>query len=253
MHSPVRVLIVDDEEDARKKIALFLKNQADFEIVGEAKDGEEALTLAYSLVPDLIFLDVQMPRVDGFTVAANLIDDPKIRVIFVTAFDRYAVGAFELNAVDYLLKPFDRERFESALKRFSASTRNGQSERIPILIKSYREKSHYPAKLVFRSDAGLQLVSISRIEWVESSGNYVKVCSKDHAFLARQTMVSVQNQLPAAKFIRIHRSFLVNMDRVSRVRALQKSDYEVKMESGAKLRLSRTYANDFLTRFKRPD
>jgi two-component system, LytTR family, response regulator len=253
MHSPARVLIVDDEEDARNKIALFLKKQAGFEVVGEAKDGEEALTLAYSLVPDLIFLDIQMPRTDGFTVAANLVDDPRIRVIFVTAYDRYAVGAFELNAVDYLLKPFDRERFESALKRFSRSTCNDQSERIPMLIKSYRENSHYPEKLVFRSDTGLELVSISRIEWVESSGNYVKVCLKDHAFLARQTMVSVQNQLPDTTFVRIHRSFLVNIDRVSRIRSLQKGDYEVEMESGAKLRLSRNYANDFLTRFRRPE
>ena len=114
MSSAVRVLIVDDEEDARNKIARFLERYDDYEVVAEAANGEEALKLVDSLDPDLIFLDIQMPRVDGFTVAANLIDESKASVVFVTAYDQYAVGAFELNAVDYLLKPFDRERFASA-------------------------------------------------------------------------------------------------------------------------------------------
>ena len=252
MRSIVRVLVVDDEEDARNKIELFLKSHDNYEIVGKASDGEEALKLAHSLAPDLIFLDVQMPRVDGFTVAANLVSDSSVGIIFVTAYDRYAVGAFDLSAVDYLLKPFDRDRFARALERFEATRDRDHSTVIPALIKNYRDHCSYPEKLVFRSESGLELVSISSIEWVESSGNYVKVCLLEHAFLTRQTMASIENQLPGRTFIRIHRSHLVNTDLVARVRSLQKGDYRVEMESGARLRLSRNYAKEFFEVIKRP-
>ncbi len=243
----VKVLIVDDELPARQKLRLFLEEKTNFEVIGEAKNGVETLQKVDLFKPDLIFLDIQMPKLDGLAVASNLENNPDVNIVFVTGFNEYAIKAFELNAVDYLLKPFDKGRLDKTLQRFIEKSRAAYS--IPKLVQDYRSKLDYPEQLLFKTETGIQVVKVSDIEWVESSGNYVKVCLSANAFIARQTLTTVQSQLSPTQFIRIHRSHIINISQVTKAISLSKGDYTIVLKSGTELRLSRSYKDAFFKLF----
>ena len=246
-----RALIVDDEPPAREKLAYFLKSESDFDVVGEAGNGVEALEQIELLKPDVVFLDIQMPELDGISVAANLEDCDDLKIVFVTGFNEFAIQAFELNAVDYLLKPYDRERLQKSLQRL----RRRQSQNRPTLdklISDYRSGEVYAEQLMFKTEADIRVINSADIQWAEASGNYVKICTRQTAFIARQTLVNFQSQLDPKSFVRIHRSHLVNVASVVQLSSLSKGDFELLLTDGTRLRLSRSYKDDFFALFDAP-
>ena len=243
------VLVVDDEPAARQKLIFFLQEHKDFRVVAQAQNGVEALECIEKYSPALVFLDIQMPLLDGMSVASNLEYDKKTAIVFVTGFNEYAIKAFELNAVDYLLKPYDKGRLAKTLTRFREYTGTISEYNIPKIIQDYRAEQHFPEKLLFKSEGAIEVVTADEIEWVESSGNYVKVCLERTAFIARQTLTTVQSQLDPEQFVRVHRTHLVNKNEVATVEHISKGDYELTLKSGTKLRLSRGYKKRFFEVF----
>jgi two-component system LytT family response regulator len=225
----MRALIVDDEAPARNKLRRMLRTFDDVEVVGEASDGGAALTLAAQLHPDVIFLDVQMPEVDGFDVAASLPDDGPA-LVFVTAFDRYALAAFDTHASDYLLKPVEPERLERAIKRLRASAR---SEVRPSAAAP-------PAHLLIGDRGATHVVRCVDIEWLQAADNYVNVHLKGQTLLMRRTLESLLKDLAPA-FVRTHRSAAVALSCVQAVRPRGKADAIVVLHSGTEVPCSRQH------------
>jgi two-component system LytT family response regulator len=227
----VRVLIVDDEAPARQKLRRMLAPFADVEIVGEAAGGAAALALAAELLPEVIFLDVQMPEVDGFDVAASL-PDAGPALVFVTAFDRYALRAFDTHASDYLLKPVEPERLERALQRLRVALASRPSAR-PAQAKA-------PAQLLIVDRGASHVVPIAEIEWLQAADNYVTVHAHGKALLLRRTLESLLADL-APRFVRTHRSAAVAIAFVQVLRPRGKDDATVVMKSGAEVPCSRQH------------
>ncbi|GJM10091.1 MAG: DNA-binding response regulator [Lysobacteraceae bacterium] len=250
MSAKLRVLVVDDEPAAREKLVMLLEAADGFDIVGDASDGMEALRQIAALKPDLVFLDIQMPELDGLAVAAALEPDQSPAIIFVTAFDEHALAAFELHAVDYLLKPFDANRLQKTLQRIDQVMSNPQRASVPQLLRYYRSHSDYPQRLAFRTDSGLRMVHCDDIEWLESSGNYLKVCLTEDAFITRLTLAAALSQLPPDRFVQIHRSHVVNIAAVQTIRSLGKGDYALTLNGDVELRMSRHYKAAFLALFQ---
>lgn len=248
----IRVLIVDDEEPARQKLKIFLADEADFEVVAEAKNGLEALQLVDDTHPDVIFLDIQMPKLDGLAVASNLENRPATRIVFVTGFNEYAIKAFELNAVDYLLKPYDKGRLGKTLSRVRDRTHKDTPYSISKLVQDYRSEQSYPQQLLIKTENSIEVVTAEEIEWVESCANYVKICLPDNVFIARQTLTMLQSQLDPARFVRIHRSHLINIRSVKTIKPLSRGDHSLHLNDGTNLRLSRSYRENFFN-ILRPD
>lgn len=244
-----KVLVVDDEPAARQKLIFFLKEHKDFEVIAQACNGVEALKSIEEYSPDLVFLDIQMPLLDGMSVASNLEYDKNTAIVFVTGFNEYAIKAFELNAVDYLLKPYDKGRLAKTLTRFREYTGTISEYNIPKIIQDYRAEQHFPEKLLFKAEGTIEVVGANEIQWVESSGNYVKVCLERTAFIARQTLTTVQSQLNPEKFVRIHRTHIINIDQVTCAEHISKGDYELTLKCGTQLRLSRGYKKHFFELF----
>jgi two-component system LytT family response regulator len=213
--SPRRVLVVDDEEPARRLLAEYLRAHPGWRVVAEAKNGLEALQLAKEHRPDLLLLDVQMPKLDGFEVLGLLA--PEIAVIFTTAFDEYAVRAFEVHAVDYLLKPFSAERLAQALAR--AEKRFGELRRLaaPELAQAARKAGSFLERLVIRDGAEILLVSVPAIDFVRGQDDYVEVFHDSRSSLTQQTLQSLEKSLDPQQFVRVHRSYLLNVGRVARI------------------------------------
>lgn len=239
----LRVVIVDDEPHARSRIRELLERERDINIVGEAGDGDEAVRQIGQHSPDVVFLDVQMPARDGFAVLAALETPPPV-VVFTTAYDDYALRAFEVHALDYLLKPFDRDRFAQSLDRArQAVARLGGSVdgRLTALVEELRLGSRYLTRIAVRSGGKIRIVSTAEIDYVEASGNYVRLHSKGTSHLLRETMQRVEGQLDPTQFARIHRSAIVNLDRIAELQPDLHGDYTVKLHDGRKLPLSRSY------------
>ncbi len=251
--SQYTVVIVDDEPPALAKLRRLLQSETDINIIGEAGDGISALQITEQLQPDIVFLDIQMPELDGLAVASNLCASSNTKVVFVTGFNEYAIQAFELNAVDYLLKPYNRQRLHKTLDRIRSQS-NGETiaiqQKLPGLIEQYRSHQQYPKQLMFKTEQGIQLVNAVDLEWAETSGNYVKVCTTKTAFIARITLVNLLSQLDPECFIRIHRSHLVNIERIEKLVPLSKGDHQVVLGNAVELRLSRSYAEAFFAIFK---
>jgi len=245
-----KVLVVDDEPAARQKLIHFLKEHIDFDVVAEAKNGIEALECIERYSPSLVFLDIQMPKLDGISVAGNLEFNKDIAIVFVTGFNEYAIKAFELNAVDYLLKPYDKARFTKTLNRFREFSGKTQSFDIPKLVQDYRAEQHYPKTLLFKAEGSIEVAQADEIQWIESSGNYIKVCLERTAFIARQTLIGAQSQLDPKTFVRIHRSHVININEVVQVVSISKGDHTLMLKSGTELRLSRAYSDNFFNAFK---
>jgi two-component system LytT family response regulator len=241
----IRVLIVDDESLARDMIREMLEEDRDVEIVGECLNGEEAAAAIEALAPDLLFLDVQMPEASGFEVLENLKNGSMPHVIFVTAYDQYAVRAFEVHALDYLLKPFDRERFEASWHRAKEQILKEKNDRLDqrilTLLEELKAGSKYLERLVIKANGRVFFLDAGDIDWIEAEGNYVSVHSGVKSHLLRETISSLEAQLDPKKFRRIHRSAIVQLDKIKELQPWFHGEYRIVLHSGAELMLSRNY------------
>jgi two-component system, LytTR family, response regulator len=241
----IRAVIVDDEPLGRTLIREMLRGDPEIEVVGECSSGSEAIKSIGDLHPALVFLDVQMPEIDGFAVLAALDAARLPMIVFVTAYDQYAVRAFEVHAVDYLLKPFDRERFQRSLQRAKAQLRlerhSDVSERILALLEEQKAKTKYLERVVIKANGRIFFLKTSEIDWIEAAGNYVSLHVKKESYLLRETIGGMESQLDPAKFPRIHRSQIVNLDRIRELRPWSHGEYHVILHDGTQLSLSRTY------------
>jgi two-component system LytT family response regulator len=241
--APIRALIADDEPMARRGVRLLLERDSDFEIVGEASGGVEAADLIRRLRPDLVFLDVQMVGCDGFETLLRAGPDAAPVVIFVTAYDEYALRAFEFNAVDYLLKPYDDARFAAALDRARDLVKRKRSDvvdhRLTRLIEHLEGEGR--DRILLKSSGEIIFLKTAEIDWIEAEGDYVKFHVTGRTHLMRGTMAALEARLDPARFIRIHRSTIVNADRMRKLSPSFEGEYAVVLHDGTKLRLSRGY------------
>ena len=241
----IRTLIVDDEPLARRGIRTHLEAEKDIDIVAECGNGVDAVRTIEALTPDLVFLDVQMPELDGFGVVEAIGVERMPAVIFVTAYDRFALRAFEVNALDYLLKPFDPERFDQALRRARATLERQSfgdlNLRLENLIANLNANGKFVERLVIKAAGKISFLSVDEIDWIEAADNYVQLHSGRSTHLLRKTMTALEGRLDPAKFIRIHRSTIVNVDRIKEVYPLVKGDYEVVLTTGSHLTSGRGY------------
>jgi two-component system LytT family response regulator len=242
----IRTLVVDDEVMARERICGLLAQEPDVEVIGECGDGQQAVSAIHRLAPDLVFLDVQMPAVDGFGVIREVGAERMPMVVFVTAYDQYALQAFEVHAVDYLLKPFDRDRLQRCLdhaRRQRQRIEAGDLGRsLLALVKDYRpETQKHEDRLVIKSGGRVFFVRTEEIEWIEAAGNYVRLHLKDQAHLFRETMNQIESRLDPRRFFRIHRSRIVNTERIKELQPWFNGEFIVVLQNGTQLRLSRSY------------
>lgn len=235
---PIRTIVVDDEPLARERLRTWLAREADFSVVGECSQGEEAVEVLRRERPDLVFLDVQMPGLTGVQVLEALGQDAPPAVVFVTAHEHFAVDAFEVQAVDYLLKPVSRERFKTALERVAKRLAGpgpgataGPAPADPKL----------PERLSVKHNGRIVFVPVADIDWVGSADNYVELHVGAQTFLLRETMTAITQRLPADRFVRISRTAIVQVGRVRQLEPLFHGEYSVELVSGAKLTLSRSH------------
>jgi two-component system, LytTR family, response regulator len=243
--SSIRVVIVDDEPLAREGVRVQLAQYPEVHVVGECGDGPEAIRAIEQLTPDLLFLDVQMPGMDGFEVLRTLELDKFPVVVFITAYDQHALKAFEVSAIDFLLKPFDDERFQKAFDRAKnqieiASIRS-IDQHLHKLLAAARSDEHYVERMVVKSFGRIFFLPTSEIDWIEAADNYVSLHTGAHAHLVRDTLTALEAKLDPRHFLRIRSSAIVNIDRIKELHPLFKGDFEVLLKSGAKLRTSRRY------------
>jgi two-component system LytT family response regulator len=240
----IRVLLVDDESLAREMLREMLQDDPQVTIVGESCNGHEALEAIRTHSPDLIFLDVQMPELGGFEVLEALGKDIP-QVIFVTAYDQYAVRAFEVHALDYLLKPFDQERFDISWQRARTQILRdrdgGTDQRILALLQEMKAGNKYLERLVIKASGRIYFLETSEIDWIEAEGNYVSVHSGKKSHLLRETISSLEAQLDPKKFLRIHRSSIVRIDRIQELQPWFHGEYRIILQNGTQLTLSRNY------------
>ena len=249
---PLRVIIIDDEPLARDSIRALLEADAEVRVAGEGTGAEGAALIARTR-PDLMFLDIQMPEVDGFALLELVGAATVPAVIFVTTYDRYALRAFEVHALDYLLKPFDDRRFASALahakERARGILRGEVDTRIAALLKERSEASRSRFLIPVRDKT--IVVDAADIDWIEASDYYVTIHAGTSAHLLRQTMDEIETQLDAALFFRVHRSTIVNIDRVREIHPLFRGDCALVLDGGQRLKLSRSRRKDFEARFRK--
>ena len=234
--SKIGAAIVDDEELARRLIREMLAPHQDIEVVAECANGFEAVKAVAERKPDLIFLDIQMPKLDGFEVLELI--GPDIAVVFVTAYDTYAMRAFDVHAVDYLLKPFSVERFEAALER--ARRRMGQKLPSPAeLAAAARPPAEYLERIVIRDGTRVHIIPSDKVDYLEAQDDYVAVHSAGKSYLKQQTLASLEGALDPSRFIRIHRSYIVNLERVVKMEPYSKDSKVAVLADGTQLPVSR--------------
>jgi two-component system, LytTR family, response regulator len=239
---PVRVLIVDDEPLTRRSIRRLLSGSADIEIVGECGDGEGAVAAIGAQRPDLVFLDVEMPELSGLEVVERVGPDAMPVTVFVTAYDRYAVRAFDAGAVDYVLKPFDRERFARAFSRARdriAGKVNLSDMRQAIAALGEAQRGRYIERLVVERAGRRLLIAVDDIVWLGADGNYVQVRAADRTYAIRDTLANLEGKLDPNHFARIHRSTIVNMRRIREIQPWLRGHHLVVLDTGEQLRMSR--------------
>lgn len=250
----IRTLIVDDEPLARDRVKRFLRDEHDIKIIGECGNGKEAIAAIKQEKPDLVFLDIQMPEKNGFEVVKSLDEQTMPSVIFVTAYDQYALQAFDVHALDYLLKPFNRERLHKAVShaRDQIETKRigNLDERLASLIKDLRSEKKYLERLVVKSVGRVFFLKVDEIDWIEAAGNYVKLHSGREAHMIRETMNGIEAKLDPDRFLRIHRSTVVNIDRIKELHPMFSGDYAVILRNGTELALSRNYRERLLELFE---
>lgn len=237
----LRTVIVDDEPHARAKLRRFLEADGRTELAGEAGDGIQALEVLEQTRPDLLFLDIQMPELDGFGVLAEL--DPSVnpRVVFVTAHDQHALRAFEVRALDYLLKPVDQERFSEAVDRAMEAHRTGISPDSRSVLTELPTERRLLTRFLVRSRSRMVLVPAARVDWIGAAGNYVELHCSRETHLVRGTLQELEGRLDPERFVRVHRSTIVNLERVKEIHPWSHGDLLLLLDDGTELRLSRRY------------
>ena len=244
----MRALIVDDEPLPRERVRTLLAAHREIEMIGECCDGQDAVSRILAERPDLVFLDIQMPELDGFEVIKAISDEYLPAIVFVTAFDEYAIRAFEVNAIDYLLKPINAARFEQAVQR--AIDRLNQAHpqestpdrKLLDLIAGIRATQPHLTRFVVRSGSKLSFVRAPDVEWIDVADNYVRLHVAGREHLVRDTLKSIESQLDPDVFVRVHRSIIINLDRIESVEPSFHGEYIVTMKDGAKLTTSRSYS-----------
>lgn len=247
----IRTLIVDDELLARRRISNLLRAKEEFVVIGECANGKTAVEAIQQQAPEVVFLDVQMPDLDGFGVLQALGKTSLPVIVFVTAFDQYAIKAFEFHALDYLLKPFDDERFEKTLEWVKEQLRQKEfrhlSNRMASLLQDHSPKPDLaapfktPSRLVIRSAGRVQIIRTCEIEWIEAEGYYARVHVGGKSHLMRETLSHLETQLDSMQFLRIHRSTIINLEQVKELQPISHGEYIVVLQNGTQLRLSRSY------------
>jgi two-component system LytT family response regulator len=258
---PVRTLIVDDERMARKRLRTLLTADADVDVVGECSNGRDAVSVIRDREPDLVFLDVQMPELDGFAVVQAIGVQQMPVTVFVTAFDQYALKAFDAHALDYLTKPFDRERFQASLGRAkdqvrlrevakkqvdSAASEGSASnaelrERLMSLLEDHERRQQYAERLMVKSAGRVVFLKVDEIDWIEAAGSYVRLHVGRDGHLLHEGITSVASRLDPARFARVHRSTIVNLDRVREMQPWFHGDAIAILRDGTRIQVSRTY------------
>lgn len=240
----IRTVIIDDEPLARRRLRTLLSGDPEIEIVAICADGFQAVTAIRQHLPQLVFLDVQMPEKDGFEVIQDLQQGPLPLIVFVTAFDQYALKAFEVSALDYLLKPFDEERFRKTVERAKRRIRepkSGHDQQILEFIREWKNRPKYLEKFAASSEGRICLLPVERIDYIEASRNYIRIYVGKMSYLIRETVQSIESQLDPSKFLRIHRSVIVNMDRIRELQQTFHGSYRVILTTGRSFNLSRKY------------
>jgi two-component system LytT family response regulator len=250
--SGISVLVVDDEPLARERLRTLLEEESDVTVVGECASGRSAVRAIQERRPDIVFLDIQMPGIDGFGVVEALGPNRIPAIVFVTAYDQYALKAFEVHALDYLLKPFDRERFAATLDRARAAVQlraNGALDAgLSALLAEFAARRRSADRLLVRAAGKERLIPVEEVDWFEAAGNYVRLHVGRERHLLRETMCHLEERLDAERFVRIHRSSIVNLARVQEMEPYFHGDYIVRLKDGRTLTLSRTYRSRLLSR-----
>jgi two-component system LytT family response regulator len=239
----LRALIIDDESIARRRLRRFLDADTDVDVIGECGDGEAAVEAIRNERPDLAFLDIQMPEMDGFEVASRVGLERMPVTIFVTAYDQYALRAFEAHAIDYLLKPFGKTRFEEALGRAKQHIAGGLNQealsRVVAMLGTAASQKSYPDQLPVNHHGHVVFVNIAEIDWIEAAGNYARLHAGSRQFEVRETLTSIANKLDPLTFMRIHRSTIVNVRRIKEIHPWFGGHHLVVLNDGRELRMSR--------------
>ena len=249
----IRALIVDDEPLARERIRNLVERDPEVVVAAECRDGQEAIAAIRERAPDLVFLDVQMPEKSGFDVIAEVDVAVLPVIVFVTAHDDYALRAFEVAALDYLLKPFDEDRFSKSLDRAKTQIRSRRpdefQQRVLSMMEGLRTAPRGLERLIVKTGGQLVFLKTEEVDWIQAEGNYVRLHVGRASHLVRETIQSLEASLDPARFMRIHRSTIVNLDRVREIQPLVHGEYRVVLTDGTKLSLSRGY-RDRLARFE---
>lgn len=234
----IRAIIVDDEEPARDIIRNYLKDQGEVEIIAECADGFSGVKSINEMKPDVVFLDIQMPKLTGFEML-ELIDETPL-IIFITAYDQYAIKAFEMNATDYLLKPFTKARFEQALKKAMQNVREDQQAKSPVkkLLSAMEDRPDILQRIAVKSGQKIHVIAADDILYIGAEGDYVMVYTKDNRFLKEKTMKYMESHLDPSQFVRIHRSTILNVNFIARVEIYDKESYSVLLKNNISLKAS---------------
>ena len=241
----IRTLVVDDEEHARNRLVYMLKEEETIQVVGICNNGLEAIEAIEKEQPDVVFLDIEMPEVDGFDVISNLEVEKSPIIIFVTAFSEYAVKAFEVNALDYVHKPFDKHRLKAAIQKAEREMQHYDEEtvrqRLEQLLMDKGVASRNMDRFVIKTGGKIYIVKTEEVHWIEASGNYINIVTEKKKHLQRCTLAAVKNKLDDHSFYQIHRSTIVNLDFVDHIEEWSYGDYKVVMHNGEELKMSRNY------------
>ncbi|MCX7798563.1 MAG: LytTR family DNA-binding domain-containing protein [Melioribacter sp.] len=255
----VKTIIIDDEPHAREGLIIRLRNYNVIDVIAECSSGNEAIDKINSLAPDLVFLDIQMPDMSGFEVLKNIKQEKVPFVIFVTAYDKYALKAFEYHAIDYLLKPINEERLKSAIN-YAINEIKGYriehySEKIKLIANEYLElmkndeaflrEKKFVNRISVKHKNVIKIISVKDIDWLEAQGDYVCVHTDNEKYLIHDSLKSLEKKLDPEQFVRIHRSAIVNIDKIEIIKSNLQGDYDVFLKNGTKVKMSRNYKKDF--------
>lgn len=244
MDKRIRALIIDDEKLARDIVKTYLSKYPVIEIIGECTNGFDAVKMISEQQPDLIFLDIQMPKLTGFEML-EIIDNPPV-IIFTTAFDQYAIKAFEVNATDYLLKPFSEDRFADAINKAVKQVENksGTDKKLDGLLKHIESREEFIERVVIKSGQKISIIPVNEIKYIEAQDDYVMIYSEKGNFLKQKTMKYFEENIDPAEFIRIHRSYIVNIMHVKQIQLVEKESYNALLYDNTKLPVSKTGYQD---------
>jgi len=250
----INTLIVDDEKLARERIRSLLESHPDIAVIGECNNGKEAIQKISSTLVDLMFLDIQMPELDGIRLIEKLPNEKIPLVVFTTAYDEFAVKAFELNAIDYLLKPFTKKRFEQSVKKirdeFNSEDKDLYVSQMAAMAKAILDKKIYTERIVVKSDGKIRFQPVAEIVWAESEGNYLTLHTNSESSVIRDTMANFSVKLDPTKFLRIHRSFLVNVEYIKELKPWFNDEYVIILKDRTQLPVGRTYRKSIHSFFK---